>query len=438
MKRFAWLLGSLGVVGALSLPVQAQTAQVVGKVVDATGAPIAGAQIEVQSVDQAAAVYKGTTDKKGNFVVAGVLASEQHPMWNVVAKAEGHIPLKATFVARTSDKVRYADSEKKLSAQSPVIPVPVKAFSEVRVEFTMVPGEAEPEPIAAAAPAADAPGAGILGTSPAPPAAGAPGDPGADAFAAAIDSVRKGDPEASVDNFKKAIEAKPDDWERRDLFAKVLLRLDRQGEATIQANKAAQLAPDKAGPQITLSEIYTARGLSEKAAEAIGKASELEPDNLKVLERRASLLAGQGKTDEAIALNEKVLEKKPDNTEVLVALADLYNRKKQPKKAEEMLNRVVALDPKNAYRTFYNLGVVILNREDSSEGDNRKAAEAFRKSIDLKENYALAHRDLGFTLLRLGDLQEARKELQRYVDLDPRARDVAEIKDTIKSLGPTR
>jgi tetratricopeptide (TPR) repeat protein len=189
---------------------------------------------------------------------------------------------------------------------------------------------------------------------------------------------------------------------------------------------------------VTLSEIYIARGLNEKAAESIAKASELEPDNLKVLERRAALVAGQGKIDEAIALNERVLEKKPDNTEVLVALADLYNRKKQPKKAEEMLNRVVALDPKNAYRTFYNLGVVILNREDSSDADNRKAAEAFRKSIELKDGYALAHRDLGFALLRMGDLQGARKELQRYVDLDPRARDVAEIKDTIKSLGGTK
>jgi Flp pilus assembly protein TadD len=250
--------------------------------------------------------------------------------------------------------------------------------------------------------------------------------------------VRKGDPEASVDLFKKAIDAKPDDWERRDVFAKVLLRLDRQGEATIQANKAIGLAPDKAAPLITLTDIYLARGLPDKAADSIAKAGELEPENLKVLERRASLAASQGKLDEAIELNEKVLAKKSDNTEVLVALADLYNRKKDPKKAEEMLNRVVALDPKNAYRTFYNLGVVILNREDTTDADNRKAGEAFRKSIDLKPDYALAHRDLGFTLLRMGNLPEARKELQRYVDLDPRARDVAEIKDTIKSLSGSK
>ena len=116
-------------------------------------------------------------------------------------------------------------------------------------------------------------------------------------------------------------------------------------------------------------------------------------------------------------------------------MADLYNRNKQPKKAEEALNKVVALDPGNAHRTFYNLGVVIENRDDATEADHRKAVEAFRKAIDLKPNYALAHRDLGFALLRLGDLAGARKEFQKYVDLEPRAKDAADIKATIKSLG---
>jgi Flp pilus assembly protein TadD len=84
------------------------------------------------------------------------------------------------------------------------------------------------------------------------------------------------------------------------------------------------------------------------------------------------------------------------------------------------------------------LGVVIENRDDASEGDHRKAIEAFRKAIDLKPDYAIAHRDLGFALLRTGDLMGARKELQKYVDLDPRARDAADIKATVKSLSSTK
>jgi tetratricopeptide (TPR) repeat protein len=158
---------------------------------------------------------------------------------------------------------------------------------------------------------------------------------------------------------------------------------------------------------------------------------------VKVLERSANVAAQAGKLDEALALNEKVLAKKPDSTEAMVAMADIYNRKKQPKKAEEMLAKVVELDPKNAYRTFYNLGAVISNRDDLTDADNRKAIESFRKAINLKPDYAVAHRDLGFALLRAGDkadLIEARKELAKYIDLEPHARDAADIKATIKSL----
>jgi tetratricopeptide (TPR) repeat protein len=122
----------------------------------------------------------------------------------------------------------------------------------------------------------------------------------------------------------------------------------------------------------------------------------------------------------------------------MVSLADLYNRKKDPKKAEEMLDRVRAADPEHAYRTFYNLGVVIENRDDATDADHRKAIEAFREAIKLNSKYALAHRDLGFALLRTGDLVNARKELQQYVDLDPQARDAADIKATVKSLASSK
>ena len=82
--------------------------------------------------------------------------------------------------------------------------------------------------------------------------------------------------------------------------------------------------------------------------------------------------------------------------------------------------------------------MVIENRDDATEADHRKASEAFRKAIELKPNYALAHRDLGFAMLRLGDLAGARKEFQKYVDLEPRAKDAADINATIKSLGSVK
>ncbi len=401
------------------------TSEIVGKVLDLEGKPVAGVEISAWNTALPDSVYKGTTDKKGNVLITGLLYDSNSAMWTVTVKGAGWVPASVKIAARDSQKSVYFSDDVRLSAAKPTTELRLKGFAEIRLDFTVRPGDAAAE----AAPAAI-----VL-----PPAGGAAGAaPADDAYSQAIEKVRAGDSEGSVDLFKKAIEEKPDDWERRDIFAKVLLKLDRTGEATIQANKAAQLAPGKAAPLVTLTDIYLARGLADKAADAIARAQQLEPENEKVLERAAAVAASGGKIAEAILLNEKVLALRPGNTEVLVALADLYNRNKQPKKAEEVLNKIVELDPANAHRTFYNLGVVIENRDDATEGDHRKAIEAFRKAIDLKPNYAIAYRDLGFALLRTGDLMGASKALEKYVDLDPRAKDAADIKATVKSLSSAK
>jgi len=430
MKRFALILTVLALFGADAIQAQSSMSSVIGKVLDTDGKPVPDAELTAVNKVFGDRVLKGTSDKKGNVTVNGLLYSETAQEWTLSVKAAGYVPVSAHVVARSANKTLYFEDTTKLSAAAPTIDFKVKAFAEIRVEITMRPGEPEEETSLAPIPTS-------------PGGEGAPGEVAAagavsGAYAQAIERVRAGDPEGSVDLFKTAIEEKPDDWERRDVFAKVLLKLDRQGEATIQANKAAQIAPDKAGPYITLTDIYIARGLPDKAAGAIATAQQLEPDNIKVLERAALVDADAGRIDEAIALNEKVLATQPNDTEVMVALADLYNRNKQPKKAEEILNKVVALDPKNAYRTFYNLGVVIENRDETTDADHRKAIEAFRKAIELKPDYPLAHRDLGFAYLRAGSLGDARKELQKYVDLDPQARDAADIKATIKSLASSK
>ena len=423
MRRSTLILALLSTL-AVADAVLAQTSVLIGKVLDMDGKPVQGAEISAFATAFPDRVSKGASDKKGSFYIDGLLYTPQSPEWKISVKGDGWVPVSVKIVARDGSKTLFFQDDAKLSAANPSTILKMKPFAEIRLEYTLRPGDAaaEANPIL--------PPAGAEGA-----AAGA-GEP--DTYAQAIEKVRAGDDEGAVDLFKKAIEEKPDDWQRRDLFAKVLMKLDRQGEATIQANKAVQMAPDKAAPLITLADIYSARSMQDKAAETIAKAQQLEPDNMKVVERAAAVAASAGKIGEAIAMNEKVLAAKPGSVEVLVALADLYNRNKQPKKAEEALNKVVALDPGNAHRTFYNLGVVIENRDDATEADHRKACEAFRKAIDLKPNYALAHRDLAFAMLRLGDLAGARKEFQKYVDLEPRAKDAADINATIKSLGSAK
>ncbi len=424
MSRFQSILAML-VLFVVASVANAATSEIVGKIYDSEGKPVSGAEVSAWNKAVPGNVYKGSSDKRGSVLITGLLYDLQSPLWVVSVKGDGWVPVSMKIVARDSQKAVYFSDDVKLSAVKPSTDIKMRGFAEIRMDIILRPGDAAAE----AAPSAQIP---VASEGLAPVVALE------DPYTQAIEKVKAGDSEGSVELFKKAVLAKPEDWERRNVFAKVLLKLDRASEATIQANKAAQLAPDNVGPLVTLTDIYLARGLADKAAEAIGRAQKLEPENDKVLERAASVAANAGNIGEAIALNEKVLASKPGSTEVLVALADLYNRNKQPKKAEEVLNKVVELDPANAPRTFYNLGLVIENRDDATESDHRKAIEAFRKAIELKPNYAIAHRDLGFALLRTGDLKGASQEFQKYVDLDPRAKDAAEIKDTIKSLSSSK
>ena len=112
-----------------------------------------------------------------------------------------------------------------------------------------------------------------------------------------------------------------------------------------------------------------------------------------------------------------------------MSLGDLYNEAGQPEKSAEAYAKVGELDPKNAYKTFFNLGALIENREDISEADNRKAIEAFRKAIEIKPDYAIAHKHLAFLPAAPGGHERGEAVLPALpLELDPRAADAGEIR----------
>jgi len=75
--------------------------------------------------------------------------------------------------------------------------------------------------------------------------------------------------------------------------------------------------------------------------------------------------------------------------------------------------RAIAAFPEY-YEAYYHLGVAELRL-----GNDKKAAEAFQKAIDLSGGrYAWAQFSLGFVLCRLGDYAEARRVIDRGLDVD--------------------
>ncbi len=406
MKIRIFLLAALVLaVAPRALAMDVSTAK--GKVVDTDGNPIPGAVITFTQASPPKTPYEIKTDKNGTYWVPNLLYRPPGA-WEMTIQAEGFFTGKVSVVCRTANRTLAGEFESKIRVGTQTIKLTIPGLGEGKIDFTL---SREKAPEAAAQAAAEQ-----------------------DPLDVARGKIQSGDYEGSVELFQKAISASPEEPERRQLFAYALLKLDRLGEAEAQATRAAQLAPDKSGSNLILAEIYKTKGDDARAWEALQKERAIAPENPRVLERIASLGAELGKIDEAIAAGETLTRLKPDDPEGWIALGSLYAEKKQLEKSEQAFRKVVELDPANAAQTFYNIGVVLANKPDISEGDNRKITEAFRKAVEQKPDYAAAHRELAFALLRSGDSEGARKELERYLELDPKAADAAEIQSLVKSL----
>jgi tetratricopeptide (TPR) repeat protein len=399
-------------------PAHAQgTFEVVGKVIDAEGKGVPGAKLTIVNKVNASVKREGTSDKRGNFYVDGVLYSQQDRFFLISVDAPGLVAMKAKVVGRMGDRTIYDEFERALGPRNPQLEFRVMGIGEVRIEYSMA---ARPE--------------SVEESDVAPVAVDAAGAPSDDPFIQGGRKASAGDFEGAVPLLQQAVEAAPADPERRELLSRVLLRLERPGEALQQALKAVEAAPDRASARVTAADSYATLGNMEKARLQLVEARRLSPDDVKTLQRLARVSLETNKNADAVDAYEAVTRLQPGNVEAWMSLGDLYNQAGQPEKSEAAFKKVSELDPKNAYKTFFNIGALIENREDISEADNRRAIEAFRKAIEIKADYGLAHKHLAYALLRQGDMPAAKKSFERYLDLEPKAPDAAEIRGVIKSL----
>lgn len=394
----------------------ASTSEAFGKVEDAQGNPIPEAVVTLVNAGNAKASYEAKTDKKGRYFASGLMYVPPGYVWNVSVKKTGYVPSRIKVQSSTQSEL-VATFETDLRPDGSPHAVPIKVLGKATIDFVMVPGEVTSQAAAQDAAAAAA-------------AAANPQDP----LSPARQKVAEGDYAGSIDLYAKAMETNGEDPAARLEFSRVLLKLERYKDAEVQAKKAVELSPDKPGANRVLANIYYKNDELEKAEAALAKERKLSPDDPGVLSFAASLAEELGHTDDAIAANEALVAQNPKNGPAWLSLAGLYAKKNQPDKSEAAYRQLTEIDPAAAPQTFYNIGATIMNKPSPTPADTQKAAEAYRKAVSLKPDYAAAQKELGFALLNLGQLDEARAALEKYLELEPKAKDAAQIRDTLKSL----
>jgi hypothetical protein len=171
------------------------------------------------------------------------------------------------------------------------------------------------------------------------------------------------------------------------------------------------------------------KGDNKAAAEFFSNAVKLHPDFAVALSELGVQYMMLRQMDKAVETYEALLKLKPTDPLAHLNLGiALYNQKKLPD-AETHLREALKLNSSGPTAHYY-LGLTLVGLKRYEEGQKE-----FELTISNGgDNLALAHRYLGGLYMNFKRNKEAADELEKYLQLDPKANDAERIKGTIKDL----
>jgi serine/threonine protein kinase/Flp pilus assembly protein TadD len=182
-------------------------------------------------------------------------------------------------------------------------------------------------------------------------------------------------------------------------------------QARTACERATQLAPDIAPPYITLARIDGMTGNTALATQQIQKAFRLDPNSPEAWGAQAEIYNAQGRTDDAIASAQGAMDRDPDSWRWPVLLG-AYLKSKQPEKAADLFRKAVELAPDNS-TALLDLGLTSmqLNRLDDAKA-------SLEKAVQIEPNFsnvsALAELDAV-----QGRVADSAKMYRKAADLNP-------------------
>jgi tetratricopeptide (TPR) repeat protein len=149
-----------------------------------------------------------------------------------------------------------------------------------------------------------------------------------------------------------------------------------------------------------------------EAVTAYRRGLEAEPENVELLNAMGFALFQQGKSDEAVVALEKALEVDPQHRKAHNNMALASIDLGELEMAEVHYRESLAIEPEAAI--YSDLGFVL-----ERQGMIEDAAEAYRKALELDPELHSAHYNLGASLARSGDYEEAEVHLRAAMETSP-------------------
>jgi len=188
-------------------------------------------------------------------------------------------------------------------------------------------------------------------------------------------------------------------------------------QALVHWRRAAELAPDLVPIQLGFAKALTAAGHHDEAVAVLEVILVSNPQDEAALLGRARALAAAGQLSDARADLESLVDSHPDVLEATLDLAAIQARQGDFQGAIGRLTRARESAEEAGARALLSFEIGSLWQ---LAGDDHKAVEAYRESLQDYSEFKDAHFNLAVSLGRLGRTDEAMEHLRRVLEIDPR------------------
>jgi tetratricopeptide (TPR) repeat protein len=214
-------------------------------------------------------------------------------------------------------------------------------------------------------------------------------------------------------NAQRALSQKPDCTACYRMLAQIAEHQGDSEKALSYLVKAKQLAPQDPEVLSEFGKICLERNLLDDALPALSKAVELRPDNDAYVYALGSANVGKQHLAAALQLFQQLLKKHPQDASLMYAIGAVYYLESKFTEAESLLKESLATQPDQTGAAYY------LALTYDAVGDDERAIPIFQNLLKSNPQHAPSYVKLGCILVRQHQYEEAQRDLEQAVHLDP-------------------
>jgi protein O-mannosyl-transferase len=222
----------------------------------------------------------------------------------------------------------------------------------------------------------------------------------------------KGNAEAALREFKEALRFEPDDFRTFYNIGNMLVLLGRTDEAIEYYNRILEVKPGDADTCIALASARIIKGENELALDSYREGLKYHPENTILRGELALALLKLNRVDEGITELDQVVKIRADST-TYCNLGIAWAQKGQFGRAAEYYKKAIELNQANA-KAHYNFGNLFL-----AQNMPEKAIAEYRGAIRAMPDFVRAYDMLAIVLIQTGKIEEAIVTYEQALRIDP-------------------